>query len=76
MLRRRPYLRLSETQQWVFVVIGLALALAWLLGRDACTRTISNTYGTLTQPAAKDGGSPTRAVSSPGRRDAAPDPDW
>lgn len=40
-LRRRHASRLSGTQQWIFVLVVLVVALAWLFGRDSCTRTIS-----------------------------------
>lgn len=74
--RRKPLLRLSEAQQWLFIVLAIALALAWLLGRDACTRTITNTYGTLDPRKLSDGGVRRTPTSSPGVQDAAPDPTW
>lgn len=47
LLRHRQARRPSSTQQWVFVLVALAVALAWIFGREACTRTLYNTYGTI-----------------------------
>ena len=56
LLRGKPRTKFSEFQQWIFIGLALLVAVAWIFGRDACTRKISDTYGTLTNKAPRDGG--------------------
>jgi hypothetical protein len=74
LLRHRQTRRTSTTPEWVFVLVALAAALAWLFGRDACTRTISNTYGTLA--GVRDGGPRGATPGAQAGRDAGGDEDW
>ena len=48
--------RFSDLQQWIFVGLALLFVLAWLVGKDSCTRKITDTYGAITNTAARDGG--------------------
>ena len=63
-LRGKHRSRFSDIQQWVFVGLALLFVLAWLVGREACTRKITDTYGTLTRRSARDAGTADAASPS------------
>lgn len=63
-LRKGGRSRLSDTYQWIFVILALVFLLGWLFGREACTRRITDTYGTITAPGGADGG-PADGGASP-----------
>lgn len=64
-LHRAPRSRFVDLQPWILVLLALAVGFGWLLGRDACSRGIERTYGTLEGSAARDAGPPPRPGLSP-----------
>jgi len=71
-LHRGPGSRLGELQPWLLVLLALAAGLGWLLGRDACTRSIERTYGTLSGTHARDAGESTRPAAPARSEDGRP----
>lgn len=63
-LRKSSKPRLTSTHQWIFVVLALLMAGAWLLLGDRCTKRLTQTYGTLTD----EPGSQPRPDGSMGAR--------
>lgn len=66
--------RLSHKNEWIFVLLALAVALAWIFGRDSCTKTITKSYGTMTS--AGDAQAPDDGLASSPDASVGKDEGW